>query len=188
MSVGSVTKLPSELPTGKSDGRRPHMPENVLPENPLAENPPPENPPPGNVARAELVTPSDEPARRECLRCYLVRMIRTYGCDNTRKWTLVWQQRRAPRQGQLIEDLEERGGICCDCEIIFNAWQSEDDQDGECNWHENDDFGRPYACAGAVPGSPLAPCARWRGWSISEPGDPFDDDDDYDLCGGEEPW
>jgi hypothetical protein len=179
MSVGSVIKLPGELPTGKSDGRRPQMPENPLSENPLPEN----------VGYAELVTLSDEPERRECLRCYLIRMIRTYGCDNTKKWTLVWQERHAPRHGQLIEDLEERGGICCDCEVIFNVWQP--GEDGDSGWHENDDFGRPFACAGAVTGSPLVPCARWYGWSVSEPGDPFDDDDDDDddyYSYGEEPW
>jgi hypothetical protein len=150
---------------------------------------------PENIAYAEPSvgpsrTPGDEPARRECLRCYLVRMIRAYGCDNTKQWTLRWRDRRAPGDGQLIEQLEERGGICCDCEVIFNVWQQE-----ESDWQEGaeDDQGdagdsrRPPACSGTSGGDPLVPCARWQGWSVSDPYDP-DDDDDYGDVDEEEPW
>ena len=156
---------------------------------------------PENIAYAEPSAPSgeparDEPARRECLRCYLVRMIRVYGCDNTRKWTMVWHDRRAPRDGQLIERLEERGGICCDCEVVFNVWEHEEEGD----WQEevndgqeglaigragNGDTRRWSACAGTAAVDPLIPCARWQGWSISEPYNP---DDDYDDVYEDDVW
>jgi len=145
---------------------------------------------PENIAYAEPSATSDEPARRECLRCYLVRMIRAHGCDNTKQWTLRWRDRRVPGDGQLLEQLEERGGICCDCEVVFNVWQHE-----ESDWQEGeDDDGadtsdpRPaQACSGTSGGDPLVPCTRWQGWSVSDPYDP-DDDDGYDDSYEEEPW
>ena len=164
---------------------------------------------PENIAYAEPSAPSgepahDEPARRECLRCYLVRMVSAHGCDNTRKWTIVWHDRRAPRDGQLMERLEERGGICCDCEVVFNVWEHAEENDWQeevngwkekgSDWLEGGDDGheqdrdgragngdarRSSACAGtAATDDPLIPCARWQGWSISEPYDPDDDLDD----------
>jgi hypothetical protein len=144
---------------------------------------------PDNIAYAEPAVSSggsadDEPARRECLRCYLVRMIRAHGCDNTKTWTLRWRDRRAPGDGQLLGQLEERGGICCDCEVVFNVWQHEDS-----DWQEEEecDPPRPPACSGTSGGDPLILCARWQGWSVSDPYDP-DDDDDYDDVYEEEPW
>jgi Protein of unknown function (DUF2695) len=150
---------------------------------------------PENIAYAEPSAPSgepagDEPTRRECLRCYLVRMIRVHGCDNTRKWTLRWRDRCAPRNGQLIEQLEERGGICCDCEVAFNVWQDEGDwppAEGESSQSGTGDSQQPSGCAGATGGDPLVLCARWRGWSLSNPYDP-DDDVDYDGDDEMEVW
>jgi Protein of unknown function (DUF2695) len=180
---------------------------------------------PENIAYAEPAVPSgdpardepardeparDEPADKECLRCYLVRMIQARGCDNTRKWTTRWRHRRAARDGQLMSQLEERGGICCDCEVVFNVWQHEDDGwvEGGSPWQpQQPDDGWQDASAqdasaqdasaqdasaqdGPGPGSsacpgtdsedPLVLCARWRGWSLSDPYDPADDDDDDD--------
>jgi hypothetical protein len=154
---------------------------------------------PENIAYAAPSAPSDDPAhdepgRRECLRCYLVRMVRAHGCDNSKQWTLRWRDRRAPGDGQLIEQLEERGGICCDCEVVFNVWQHEEGdwrqeevQDWiEGAWLEDAERDSPgaggsplLACAGASGGDPLVPCARWHGWSVSDPYDPADDLD-YD--------
>jgi hypothetical protein len=154
---------------------------------------------PENIAYAEPSAPSgeparDEPARRECLRCFLDRMIRAHGCDNTKKWTIMWRDRRAPRDGQLIGRLEERGGICCDCEVVFNVWEHEegdwqeeetdwqgedgDCQDGEIGQSRTGDARRLSACAGTAAADPLIVCARWQGWSLSDPYDPADDDCD----------
>src|SRR5271169_6157157 len=96
MSVGDATTLSVSFLPGSPIARRCAMPENIAYAEPSA--------PSGEPA-------GDEPTRRECLRCYLVRMIRVHGCDNTRTWTLRWRARRAPRDGQLMEQLEERGGI-----------------------------------------------------------------------------
>jgi hypothetical protein len=39
------------------------------------------------------------PGERECLRCYLLRMISEFGCDGTHRWTIRWRdlRRRGPR-------------------------------------------------------------------------------------------
>jgi len=47
-----------------------------------------------DTVEAELVTLSDvltEPAERECLRCFLLRMLNEFGCDGTHRWTIRWR-------------------------------------------------------------------------------------------------
>ena len=63
-----------------------------------------------------------EPGERECLRCFLMRMIREFGCDGTHRWTIRWRDLRAPRARGLIRRLGRRGGCCCDCEVILNVF------------------------------------------------------------------
>ena len=45
---------------------------------------------------AELSRRLTEPGERECLRCYLLRMISEFGCDGTHRWTACWRDLRAP--------------------------------------------------------------------------------------------
>jgi hypothetical protein len=63
-----------------------------------------------------------QPGERECLRCYLLRMISEFGCDGTHRWTVRWRDLRAPRARDLVRRLAERGGICCDCEVVSNVF------------------------------------------------------------------
>jgi hypothetical protein len=63
-----------------------------------------------------------EPGESECLRCYLIRMLDRFGCDNTHRWTRRWRDLRAPRSAGLLKRLARRGGCCCDCEVIFNVF------------------------------------------------------------------
>lgn len=92
----------------------------------------------------------DDPGERECLRCYIRRMLRSGGCDNTKKWTVRWRDRRVPGDEGLLSRLEERGGICCDCEVLLNVWEDPDDTDAR--W--------PAAPARTV--RTRSPCARAR--------------------------
>jgi len=71
---------------------------------------------------AELSQRLTEPGERECLRCYLVRMISEFGCDGSHRWTVRWRDLRAPRARGLVPRLQRRGGCCCDCEVIFNVF------------------------------------------------------------------
>src|SRR5690349_24502270 len=50
------------------------------------------------------------PGERECLRCYLLRMMDQFGCDGTHRWTVHWRDRRAPKSRGLLRRLGRLGG------------------------------------------------------------------------------
>jgi hypothetical protein len=89
---------------------------------------------------------SPDPGENECLRCYLMRMLHISGCDGTHRWTTRWRAARAPQATDLLRELAGRGGICCDCEVIFNVWP---------DYPENEVL---LPCAGTSPGC-TDPCA-----------------------------
>lgn len=78
--------------------------------------------PPGSNDAPPYPDDGLDPGSNECLRCYLMRMLDLSGCDGTHRWTERWRDARAPRASGLIRKLAHRGGICCDCEVIFNVW------------------------------------------------------------------
>jgi hypothetical protein len=78
---------------------------------------------------AELSRRLTDPGERECLRCYLVRMISEFGCDGTHRWTVRWRDLRSPRARGLVQRMQRRGGCCCDCEVIFNVFPDYPDTD-----------------------------------------------------------
>jgi Protein of unknown function (DUF2695) len=76
------------------------------------------------AVEAELMALSSvltEPGERECLRCFLLRMISEFGCDGTHRWTIRWRSLRAPLARSLLDKLKELGG-CCDCEVLLNVF------------------------------------------------------------------
>ena len=95
----------------------------------------------------ELSLRLTEPGERECLRCYLLRMIREFGCDGTHRWTVRWRDLRAPRARGLVQRMQRRGGCCCDCEVIFNVFP---------DYPETDQV---LPCAGVLRAGSAAPCA-----------------------------
>jgi hypothetical protein len=95
------------------------------------------------VRLCELLT---EPGQRECLRCYLIRMLNEFGCDNTHRWTRRWRDARAPRASALVERLQRRGACCCDCEVIFNVFT------------DYPQAGRLLPCAGVSRAGSTQPC------------------------------
>ena len=76
------------------------------------------------VIEQELQEVADEliaPGRRECLFCYLERVLREFGCVGhrfTRRWA---QGRRRGTPDGLVRWAERRGGLCCDCEVLINS-------------------------------------------------------------------
>ena len=77
-----------------------------------------------NTVEAELAELSrrlTEPGERECLRCFLLRMISEFGCDGTHRWTMRWRDLCAPRATALLGRLNQLGG-CCDCEVVRNVF------------------------------------------------------------------
>jgi hypothetical protein len=98
------------------------------------------------------------PGEDECVFCYVLRMLDTFGCDTTLRWAVRWRDLRMPRATGLERRLGNRGGFC-DCEIFLNGWdmvveQQVRDEYGELHWPE----ARP-ACAGVRFSQP---CAHWE--------------------------
>jgi Protein of unknown function (DUF2695) len=78
-----------------------------------------------DAVEADLIALSGvltEPAERECLRCFLLRMLNEFGCDGTHRWTIRWRDLRAPRARGLLRRLADKGGCCCDCEVLLNVF------------------------------------------------------------------
>ncbi|HUJ08098.1 MAG TPA: DUF2695 domain-containing protein [Streptosporangiaceae bacterium] len=94
---------------------------------------------------ADLADRLTAPAERECLRCYLVRMIIEFGCDGTYRWTIRWRDLRAAQPGGLLRQLELRGG-CCDCEVLMNVFPDYPPAD------------EPLPCAGVPRPGSSRPC------------------------------
>jgi hypothetical protein len=77
-----------------------------------------------DAVEAELIALSGiltEPGERECLRCFLLRMISEFGCDGTHRWAIRWRELRAPLATGLLAKLAELGGGC-DCEVLLNVF------------------------------------------------------------------
>jgi hypothetical protein len=61
------------------------------------------------------------PAPRECLSCYLERMLTQFGCARhrfTRRWA---QARTRGTPDGLVRWASNLGGCCCDCEVVMNV-------------------------------------------------------------------
>jgi Protein of unknown function (DUF2695) len=63
------------------------------------------------------------PRDRECITCYLQRMLAQFGCDGQLRWALHWRDRNAPKTQGMRRRLMDRGAFC-DCEVLSNvfAW------------------------------------------------------------------
>lgn len=64
------------------------------------------------------------PRERECLPCYLQRVVAEYGCNGTLEWTHRWQEHQRARRirtGGLTARLKSQGGFC-DCEVLMNVY------------------------------------------------------------------
>ena len=102
-----------------------------------------------DAVEADLIALSGvltEPGERECLRCFLLRMLNEFGCDGTHRWTIRWRDLRAPKARNLLGRLAKLGGCCCDCEVLLNVFP------------DYPESGGLLPCAGqSQPGS-AAPC------------------------------
>lgn len=102
---------------------------------------------------AAMTAPHD----RECLVCYLIRMLGEFGCDGSHRWVERWRADQAPRATALLDRLGRQGGFC-DCEVVVNVYP-----------HRLPEEGEPVpACRGVARGS-TKPC-RQGGPSATPPG------------------
>ena len=95
---------------------------------------------------ARLARCLTEPGELECLRCFLIRMIREFGCDGTHRWTIRWRDLRAPRARGLIRRLEQGGGCSCDCEVVSGVFPG------------YPETGEAAPCAGVLRTGSAVPC------------------------------
>jgi hypothetical protein len=82
---------------------------------------------------------------RECLRCYLIRMVNEFGCDGTHRWAIRWRDDRAPRAHALLGRLDRMGGWC-DCQALLSVFP------------HYPDVSQPLPCAGQPQAGSAAPC------------------------------
>jgi hypothetical protein len=61
------------------------------------------------------------PRDRECLTCYLHRMLAEFGCNHELRWAMHWRDRNAPKAQALRRRLMDHGGFC-DCEVLYNVF------------------------------------------------------------------
>ncbi len=98
---------------------------------------------------ADLQSTLTTPLDRECLVCYLLRMVGEFGCNGTHRWTERWRAISAPRATALLQRLANRGGCCCDCEVLMNVYPE--------RLPEDDSAPLP-GCAGVSRQGSTAPC------------------------------
>jgi hypothetical protein len=88
------------------------------------------------------------PRDRECLPCYLTRMLAAFGCNHGLRWSLHWRDRNAPRAAGLRRRLMDRGGFC-DCEVLSNVFR----------WTLHKETAGPFTrCAGVSRRGSVHPC------------------------------
>ncbi|MCW2848532.1 MAG: hypothetical protein JWR90_2506 [Marmoricola sp.] len=89
------------------------------------------------------------PHERECVICYVLRMLDEFGCDTTLRFARDYRDLRAPRATALEARLGSMGGFC-DCEIFLNGMRR------ARHLRTYDEYGDE------VDGKPLPPCAGVR--------------------------
>ncbi|WP_084506199.1 DUF2695 domain-containing protein [Amycolatopsis sp. ATCC 39116] len=98
------------------------------------------------MTNAGLLDLWTEPQERECLSCYVSRLLADFGCDGTLRWTRRWRGLRAPRVVAL-DRMFRRRAVNCDCGVpaALGAGTSS---------------GTPPPCTGVRRGS-TRPCSMW---------------------------
>lgn len=130
------------------------------------------------AAEAILAEASDavlRPGLRECLLCYVHRMLIRFGCDTTLRFAKRFRDACAPRATGLGDRLGRMGGFC-DCEIFLNGYDLHDkywiperiSSEGEVTVVRESHWPEPIPlCTGVRRGS-TQPCELWvrrhRGW------------------------
>lgn len=100
------------------------------------------------------------PGARECVACYVHRMVESDGCSDELRWVEHWRRLRARRATALRARLERRGGMC-DCDVVSLVWvpvAGPADWDGEDG--PLDDSALLPECPGVRTNS-TQPCELW---------------------------
>lgn len=98
-----------------------------------------------------------QPYARECLGCFVARMLDEFGCDNTLRWAMRYRDLRVPRATRLESRLGDIGAFC-DCEIFLNGYRRDPDR-ASSDLVAIELQGRPMCLAVASSSSQL--CSGW---------------------------
>lgn len=105
---------------------------------------------------------------RECVCCYVMRMLDEFGCDCTLRFAKRYRDAEAPRATALERRFGQVGGYC-DCEIFMNGWtlqqrfwtpEREEVVDGKTELIEAESPTELPPCATVRRGS-IRPCSNW---------------------------
>lgn len=96
------------------------------------------------------------PWPRECLACYVLRMLE-HGCNGL-KWSKAYRDLRAPRATALERKFPELGGTC-DCEVMANVFRPNAELWEHNEAGEIDEANIPH-CLAVRLGS-IQPCGLW---------------------------
>jgi hypothetical protein len=108
-----------------------------------------------------LADPRSEPAPRECLACYVARMMTAHGCDTTLRWAQRFRDLSSPTATGLERRLGNVGGFC-DCEIFLNGYRmARHLLVRNLATDELEAPDEPPVCAG-VGRTSTRPCANWQ--------------------------
>lgn len=104
-----------------------------------------------------------KPRPRECLACFIERMVEEFGCNSTLRWATAWRDERAPRATRLEDRLQRRGAFC-DCEVTINAYvlQAEMQMLAPGQYDAEGRYVAPAElCFGVSRSDSTQPCALW---------------------------
>ena len=105
------------------------------------------------------------PVAGECLVCFVDRQLRSFGCDNSHRFTLRYRDASAPRATAVVKRLSRLGACCCDCEIFLNAYEPALPLWSPDTWVEYADGGE--YCIEGEPPEVMPPCAGVRRGSVT---------------------
>jgi hypothetical protein len=99
------------------------------------------------------------PAPRECLPCFVARMVEATGCTGTLVWAEHWKRLRSPGASALMARLERQGAIC-DCALVTVPWTRAPDLRVWTTEGGLVELAALPACPGVRPRS-TRPCELW---------------------------
>lgn len=102
-----------------------------------------------------------EPQERECLACFIDRMVAEFGCDSTLLWAARFRDLRSPT-ATALEQRFLAMAVRCDCMVLQKAYQPVREvmvRDVHTDELERPD--RMPPCAG-VRRTNTRPCAHWE--------------------------
>lgn len=112
------------------------------------------------VTAEEVAGPLPLPRARECVVCFVERMVAAYGCTCRLHWASDWRDRMAPRATALERRLASMGG-CCDCEVLLTAYARPGDLARAGDDADETSTASMPDCLGVSRTGSVEPCAQW---------------------------